>query len=235
MRKATGEESFMLDIMEKSYCFKAMDLFRGLTAEEIASIDHMTRIVTRKKGELLYSPDETKEVMFFLKKGVVQLYRLSAEGKKLVITTLGPNTFFGEMTLVGQRMYDTFAEVQEDSTLCIMTREDMMRLLLMKPAVALNLLETLGRRFLEMETALEELAFKSVRARLAALLLRMAERRKSNKLLGVGHQDLSERVAALRETVTDALAEFKAAGLVELGWRKVVILDEEGLRRIVEG
>lgn len=225
----------MPDGMEKSYCFKAMDLFRGLTAEEIASIDHMTHVITRKKGELLYLPDETKEVLFFLKKGVVQLYRLSAEGKKLVITTLEPNTFFGEMALVGQRMYDTFAEVQENATLCIMTREDVMHLLLMKPAIALNLLEILGRRFLEMETALEDLAFKSVRARLASLLLRMAEQRESNKLRGVGHQDLAERVAALRETVTTILAEFKAEGLVELNWRKILILNEEGLHRIADG
>ena len=55
------------------------------------------------------------------------------------------------------------------------------------------------------------------------------------KLSGVRHQDLAERVAALRETVTGALAEFRAAGMVELGWRKIVILNEEELRRIAAG
>ncbi len=225
----------MPDRMEKHYCFKAMDLFQGLTAEEIASLDSTMRLITRKKGEILYLPDEVKEVLFFLKEGTVQLYRLSPEGKKLVITTLGPNTFFGEMALVGQRMYHTFAEVQEDSTLCLMAREDVVRLLLTKPVIALNLLDILGRRLLEVETALEDLAFKNVRARLASLLLRMAELRKDNKLPGVSHQDLADRVSALRETVTDVLAEFKAAGLVELGWRKIAILNEEELRRIAEG
>ena len=139
------------------------------------------------------------------------------------------------MSLVGQRMYDTFAEIAEDSILCIMTREDVMRLLLMKPAIAMNLVEILGRRLLETETFLEGLAFKNVQARLAIVLLRMTELRKDNQIRGVGHQDLAERVGALRETVTDALAEFKAASLVELGWRKIVILNEEGLRRIAEG
>jgi CRP-like cAMP-binding protein len=225
----------MSDKGEKPYCIHALDLFRGLTAQEIASIDDLMRLVTRQKGQLLYSQEETKEVLFFLKEGVVHLYRLSAEGKKLVITTLGPNTLFGEMTLVGQRMYDTFAEVEENATLCIMTREDLVRLLLAKPAIALNLLEIVGRRILEMETALEDLAFKSVRARLASLLLRMAEQQKDSKIRGVRHQDLAERVAALRETVTDTLAEFKAAGMVELGWRKIVILNQERLRNIAEG
>lgn len=225
----------MLDKTEKIYYLKAMDLFRGLTAEEIALIEDMTRFITCQRGQILYSPEEIKEVLFFLKKGEVQLYRLSPNGKKLVMATLGPNTFFGEMALVGRRMYDTFAEADENSTLCIMTREDMVHLLSIKPVIALNLLEILGGRFLEMETAFEDLAFKNVRGRLASLLLRMTEQRKGNGVLRVRHQDLAERAAVLRETVTETLAEFKAAKLVELGWRKIVILDEEGLRRIAVG
>ncbi len=225
----------MPNIMEKLCYLEAMDLFRGLTAAEVASLDSVMHHTTYKRGQLLYLPEEKREVLFLLKGGSVQLYRLSPEGKKLVIATLKPNTFFGEMSLVGQRMYDTFAEAKEDSTLCIMTRADVVRLLLMKPAIALNLLETLGKRFLEMETTLEDLAFKNVRARLASLLLRMAELRKDNKLPGVSHQDLADRMSALRETVTDVLAEFRTAGLVKLGWRKIVILNEEELRRIAEG
>lgn len=224
----------MPDEMERFCYLEAMELFRGLTTEEIAALDNTMSLITRKKGQILYSPGETKEVLFFLKKGAVHLYHLSAEGKKLVIATLGPNTFFGEMSLVGQRMYDTFAEITEDSILCIMTREEVMRLLSMKPAIAMNLVEILGRRLLETETVLEGLAFKNVRARLAIVLLRMTELRKDSQIRGVGHQDLAERVGALRETVTDTLAEFKTASLVELGWRKIVILNEEGLRRIAE-
>ncbi|UCD53881.1 MAG: Crp/Fnr family transcriptional regulator [Dehalococcoidia bacterium] len=225
----------MPNIEEEPYCLKGVDLFRGLTTEEIASAERMTHVITRKKGEILYSPDEKKEVLFFLKEGKIQLYRLSAEGKKLVVATLGPNTFFGEMALVGQKMYDTFAEVLEDATLCIMTRKDVAHLLLAKPAIALNLVETLGRRLLEMESTLDDLAFKNVPARLASTLLSMAEERNSNEILGVSHQDLAERLATVRETVTSTLDKFKTEGLVELGWRKIVILNKERLSHIAKG
>jgi len=192
----------MRDKIDKLCYLKAMDLFRGLTDEDIASLDNIMRSVNYTKGQILYSPGETREVLFFLKKGSVQLYHLSPDGKKLVITVLGPNSFFGEMSLVGQRMYDTFAEVEEDSVLCVMTREDTMRLLSMKPAIAINLVEILGKRLLETETILE---------------------------------DLAERMGVLRETVTNTLAEFKADRLVELGWRKIVILNKAELRRIADG
>lgn len=221
--------------IEKRYCVEGVELLRGLTAEEMDSVERMMGVVTRKKGELLYSPADTKEVLFFLKKGAVQLYRLSPQGKKLVITTLGPNMFFGEMALVGQRMYDTFAKVVEDSILCIITREDLLRLLSEKPQIAMNLVEILGQRVLEVQSLLEDMAFKKVRTRLASLLLRIAEQRKDNQIQGVGHQDLADRLGVLRETVTETLAEFKAVGLVRLGWRKIVIANEAGLRRITDG
>ena len=63
----------------------------------------------------------------------------------------------------------------------------------------------------------------------------MAEQRKDKNILRVRHQDLAERVAALRETVTEILGEFKTERLVELGWRKIIILNESGLRRIAAG
>ena len=49
-----------------------------------------------RKGKLFYIPGDTGEVLFLLKKGRVQLYRLSPEGKKLVVATLGPG-FVGPM------------------------------------------------------------------------------------------------------------------------------------------
>jgi len=223
------------DKIEKPCPLTATELFQGLNDQEIASIEKMTRLVSYKRGHLLYSPEEGKEVLFFLKEGSIQLYRLSPEGKKLIIATLGPNTFFGEMSLFGQGMYDTFAEVEQDSQVCVMYSEDVTRLLSTKPAVALNLLDILAKRLLETETTLEDLAFKNVRARLASLLLRMAEERKDNKIKGVTHQDLAERVAALRETVTEILGEFKTEGLVELGRREIVILDNKGLQRTANG
>ena len=45
-------------------------------------------------------------MLYILKEGRVQLYRLSAEGRKLVLTTLEPGTVFGEMSMIGQGMYD---------------------------------------------------------------------------------------------------------------------------------
>lgn len=218
----------------KLYYLKAVDLFQDLSSEDMAWLDKVTSMVNFEKGKIVYSPEEPGEVLFLLKKGKVQIYRLSPEGKKMVIATIDAGTFFGEMSLVGQAMYGAFAEVAEDALICVMTRKHLVKLLAEKPGVALRLLDVMGQRLLEAQTSLESLAFKSVKARLASLLLNLARQRGGNTFEGVSHQDLADRAATLRETATQVLDEFKAEGLVELGRLRIAILNPDGLKKIAE-
>ncbi|MEE9203208.1 MAG: Crp/Fnr family transcriptional regulator, partial [Dehalococcoidia bacterium] len=160
---------------QKVTYLSAMEVFRDLSPEEMAWIDQVTTSFTCPRGRILYTPGQTGEVLFLLKKGQVSIYRLSLEGKKMVLATLSANTLFGEMALVGQGMYDAFAEASEESELCTMSRGDLERLILTKPAVGLRLLEAMSQRLLEAETTLEDMAFKRAPGRLASLLLRVAQ------------------------------------------------------------
>lgn len=212
-----------------------VDIFRDLTEAEIEEIDRATTITTCRRGKILYMPEDRSEVLFLLKQGRVQLYRISPDGKKLVIATVGPGAVFGEMALIGQGMHNTFAEAVEECELCVMSRDDVEHLLLTKPKVALRIFEVLGRRLKEAETRLEEIAFKSIPARLASLLLQLADEASSETIVGHTHQDLGERIGTYRETTTQTLNTFKAGGLIDIGRKRITILDREGLRRIAAG
>ena len=71
-------------------------------------------------------------------------------------------------------MHECFAEATEDSVICTLTRGDVQRLIVAYPRFAMRLIETIGRRTLEAERQLEELAFKTVVPRVAAFLRREA-------------------------------------------------------------
>jgi CRP/FNR family cyclic AMP-dependent transcriptional regulator len=211
-----------------------VDIFQDLTEAEIEEIDRATTMTSCRRGKIFYMPEDTSEVLFLLKEGQVQLYRISPDGKKLVIATIGPGAVFGEMALIGQGMHNTFAEATEDCVLCVMSREDVERLLVTKPKVALRIFEALGDRLKETEARLEELAFKGIPARLASLLLQLAEERGSDTITGMTHQDLGEQIGTYRETTTQTLNAFKADGLIEIGRKRIRILDREGLQRIAD-
>ena len=211
-----------------------VDIFQDLSEDEIQEIDRASTMSTYRKGKIFYMPEDRSEVLFLVKQGRIQLYRISPDGKKLVIGTIGPGAVFGEMSLIGQGMHNSFAEAVEECVLCVMSRDDVERLLMSKPRVALRIFEVLGRRLKEAEARSEEIAFKGIPARLASLLLQLADGQGGDIITGLTHQDLGEQIGTYRETTTQTLNIFKADGLIETGRKRISILDREGLRRLAE-
>jgi CRP-like cAMP-binding protein len=211
-----------------------VDLFRDLSERDMAELDRITTGTSVPRGRVFYQPEDVSEVLFLLREGRVQLYRISPEGKKLVIATLGPGTLFGEMALLGQQMHNAFAEALDDCQILVMSRADLERLILNRPALGLRMLETTGNRLRDAEKRLEDMAFKGIPARLASLLLRLAGDRGSDEIVGLTHQDLAETIGTYRETATQVLNDMKADGLIEIGRKRIRILDAERLRRVAQ-
>ncbi len=95
---------------EKRALLAANELFRDLGDDTLAEVDAMTNLTTCPAGRVLYEPQGGDEVLFLLKKGHVQLYRLNTEGKKLTVGDVKPGSFFGEISVLGQGMSGSFAE-----------------------------------------------------------------------------------------------------------------------------
>lgn len=213
----------------------SIQIFRDLSPAELMEMDRQITMSSCAAGKIFFMPQDTGEALFLIKKGSVQLYRLAPNGKKLVVATLGPGAIFGEMSLVGQGMHNTFAEAVDDCLLCVMGRADVERLLREKPDVAFRFLETMSTRVSQLEARLEDIAFKSIPARLAGLLLQLAaDQNGRGDIRGYTHQDLSEMLGTYRETVTQTLNEFKADGLIDIGRKRITLLDAAALEALAE-
>jgi CRP/FNR family transcriptional regulator, cyclic AMP receptor protein len=208
----------------------SIQVFRDLSPNELAEMDRQITMSTCKAGKIFYMPNDSGEVLFLLKRGRVQLYRIAPNGKKLIVATLGSGAIFGEMSLVGQGMHNTFAEAVDECVLCVMSRSDVERLMREKPDVAFRFVQALGSRLTELETRLEDIAFKSIPSRLAGLLLSLEEQQGSLGLVkGYTHQDFSEMLGTYRETITQTLNDFKSDGLIDIGRKKVQLIEPERL------
>jgi CRP/FNR family transcriptional regulator, cyclic AMP receptor protein len=138
------------------------------------------------------------------------------------------------MALLGAKMHNTFAEAAEDCLICVMSRNDLERLILSKPQVALRILEITGRRLRDAEERLENMAFKGIPARLASMLLRLSEEQGSHEITGFTHQDLAESVGTYRETATQVLNDLKAEGYIDIGRKRITILNIDALTAVAE-
>jgi len=76
---------------------KGTELFRDFTRAQLEPFHQTIRMETCRAGHVFYRPGETGEVMFLLKEGGAQLYRLAADGRKFVFADVPPSSIFGEM------------------------------------------------------------------------------------------------------------------------------------------
>lgn len=230
-RSPRGKQSAIVsptDIERKPDYLREMDIFAPLTPNEQTWLMQNTTMVTCEPGRVFYGPDDVGEVVFILKRGKVNLYRLTADGRKLVTATLSAHTIFGEMGLIGQRMYGCYAEAAEDCLLCVLSRSDFQSLIRRNAEVGLLMLAEVERRYQEREAELEAFAFRGLPVRLAALLLREADA--SGTISGLSHQDLAERLGTYRETVSQLLGRFRDEGLLSIEPKRIRLIDLDGVR-----
>ena len=211
----------------KVHFLSETDLFRDLNQPQLEELERSTTMSSCKRGRVFYTPGETGEVLFILKRGRVNVYRMTAEGKRLITATLEAGSIFGEMSLIGQGMFDSYAEAADDCMLCVMSRVDVERLLRQNPSVSVRLLELMARRLNDAEDRLADVAYKSVPARIATALLRLSG--EGSQPVRLSQQDIADMVGTYRETATRILNEMRGDGLVELKRMQIEIRNRDGL------
>ena len=109
-----------------------------------------------------------------MKTGRVRVFRVAEDGKALTLAILEPGSVFGEMLLIGQRMYDSYAEAMEDSLICQLSAHDVERYLMTDPRIAIRVARILGSRVAELEDRLTDLALRPLHARVASTLVNLS-------------------------------------------------------------
>lgn len=179
------------------------------------------------------APPANAEALYCVKKGRIQISRVDIDGAKQVVATLEPGALFGKMAPLGQHMNQLSAEALDDSVVIVINRANLERLFKTYPDVGLHIMELLGKRLIEAEARLEDIAFKSIPSRLASLLLRLMPNGK-NLVIGYTHQELADMIGTYRETTTQTLNNFKEQGMVQIGRKRIEVRNRSALEHLAE-
>lgn len=189
------------------------------------------------KGTGIYTPAQSADDLLLLADGSVGLHIVAPEGRTLMLRVVEPGQIFGHVAMADPGTYDTYAEAETPVRLYRVSRDDLSRSIATEPEVALELLDDLSQHRLGVSRLLDEVAFKSVPARLATLLLDMARNHgvQSAQLPRRSHRQLAEMVNAYRETVTKVINQFRAAHLLEIDGSTIRLLNQRGLEELAQG
>jgi CRP/FNR family cyclic AMP-dependent transcriptional regulator len=195
------------------------------------------RGITRRfvKGGIIYAPDEPATELFVIKEGRVALNLLSPEGRTLTVRVVKSGEVFGHASLLSDGTFDTFAEALRPTCVAVIRRPMLEELMVERPALALGLMDDLGRHSQALSRRLGNVAFKSVPGRLASVLLELAQPSERETTTGRWtHQELADMINAYRETVTKVLNQFRTAKLIEMDRQGVRLLNVAGLQELAQ-
>ena len=216
----------------KAEYLSLIDIFRELPTEEITRLAVDLPMRTYSPGAVIYAPGEHSDVLFLLKRCTVNIVQQVPDGKRLITRVLQPYTFFGEMGLVAEQFPEwASAQAVDDVLVCLIERGVIERLVLSYPYVGLRLLERIAARLVEAEAALASFAYAPITARLARVLVRLAEK-DSDRVVHASHDQLAALVGTYRETITTALHHLQRFGVIELSRRSIHVLDMSGLEQL---
>ena len=222
---------------EKIRLLSMVDVLEPLSREELEEFSRRVPDTHVEQGEIFYTPGDRSEALFMLKRGRVRLYKLAPDGWEFTLAVVEAGTMFGEMALTAQRLREAYAEAMEPSDICVLKREDLERIVRGNPDVGLRMIRVLSERLRVCETRLEDIGLKEVPARLANLVLQLAE--SEGVMTSDGpkipthytHRQLATMIGSSRETVTRAFTKLQESGAVELRRRRIYVKDIEVLER----
>lgn len=204
---------------------------RGLSSLSDLSSDSRVKVFDKKAS--IYGVDDTPRYLYVLNKGKVRLFQSNSEGKEMTSTLLGEGEYFGyEAILRGTNYFDS-AEAMEQSELVLIPKDDFMKLILRNREVAGAFIQMMSNNLEEKEKQLLNLAYKTVRKRVADALVSLHDKYSSGEgpfEMAISREDLASIVGTSTESAIRMLSEFKSSGLIEIHGSMIKVLKPEVLR-----
>lgn len=219
--------------MDKYGYLKQISVFSGLPEEYLEKIHQISLLRKYGKGRILFMEGEPGEAFFYVKSGLVKISKLSGDGREHILHILNEGHIFAEVTLFSKTEYPATAEVLEDAEIGIIKNEDLEKLIMENPGLALQLIKYLNKRLVEAHMKIRNLALYDTYGRTAQALLKLAEdygKRSSKGIeldLNISRQELANIVGTTRETVIRALMAFKKEHSIDIDKNTITIIDPD--------
>jgi CRP-like cAMP-binding protein/CheY-like chemotaxis protein len=204
--------------------------------EDLKKLSADRRIKNYKKKETVFSEGSDPVYLYFLSKGKIKLCRSHEYGKELITTLYKEGDFFGYDSLLEGGPYTETAEAMEDCEICLIPKEDFLALMYNNISVMKTFVKMLSDNIKEKEKQLVNLAYSTVRKRVAEALIKLQERfEKADEKkfsISISREDLANIVGTATESLIRTLSDFKEEKLIEIKGSNITIVTADKLRKL---
>jgi CRP/FNR family transcriptional regulator, polysaccharide utilization system transcription regulator len=211
-------------------------LFRHLTKDEVEKINYEKDFRHYRRGDVLYQEGNRINGFYCINGGVIKVFKTGLDGKEQIIRFAKRGDIIAYRSVISNEPACTTAEVIEDARVCFIPAEVLFLFVKTNPAFSFELMKLTCHELEEANSYITDIAQKTVRERLAEVLLHLIEEfglDENNYLkISLTREELSNIVGTATESVIRLLSEFKGDKLIELHGRKIKVLNAKGLEKI---
>ena len=193
---------------------------------ETLAINRETRKYNKK--DIVYQAGQFPKWMFFVISGQVKASKINEFGKEFITNIYKEGDFFGFLPMLYDGVYDDNCTTLEASELRMIPSEEFRKLLFNNRDVAAIFIKMLASKVDQNETQLLDLAYSSVRKRVANSLIVLHE--KNGPVISMLREDVAALTGTAKETLIRTLSDFKAEKIIEIEGSNIMIKDLQLLK-----
>lgn len=205
-----------------------IDEVRGLKTLKGLSQDKKSRLL--KKKDLLFEEGDHPRFLYFVNSGKLKLFKTNEEGKEYILQIIGKGEFIGQVDILKKQNHQSSASALEETSVSLIPKEDFNTLINQDRDVSAQVIKMIANDVAEKEEQLLNLAYNSVRKRVADALLLLNQ--EEGQVIHILRDDLARIVGTAKESVIRMLTDFKEDGYISIKNSLITILDPEGLKNI---
>lgn len=212
---------------------KEVPIFASLSDDELEEILYDLEHLCFKKGDIIFPQEHKLSKLVIISNGTIKISKVTHEGKEQIIHVLSVGDFFGELSLFSDDYYTSFfATAVSDVQICVVSKENMDKVLAKNHKITLKLLNEVSKKLMETENLATCLATNDVDHRIICTIIEFAEKYGTYKdeiievTLPLNREGMANYCGVTRETISRKLSKFEQEGLFELkGVKKLIIKD----------
>ncbi|MBP7504811.1 MAG: Crp/Fnr family transcriptional regulator [Prolixibacteraceae bacterium] len=211
-------------------------LFKKLTDEELNRLNFEKSCSSYRKGTIVYREGSRLTGFYCVTRGIIKIFKTGIDGKEQIIRFAKRGEIIAYRSLLSQELACTTAKVIEEAVLCHVPYQTLLYLIQNNWQFAHHMLQIVCRELREANDYITDIAQKSVRERLAEVLLLLKENfeldHQNTLQISLTREELANMVGTATESVIRLLSEFRQDNLIELQGRKIKFLNISGLRKV---
>jgi CRP-like cAMP-binding protein len=201
--------------------------------KEFQKLSERRHVRHARKKEFLFMEGQNLNDVYFINEGRVKTYKSSSDGKELITGFHGKGDFLGYGSLLEEQPSNETAIVMEDAEVAIIPKQDFLTLIYSSRDVARKFIKLLSNNLADVENRLLNIAYQSVRQRVAGTVLRLSNGSgTANDTISLSRKDIANIVGTATESLNRTLADFRDEGLLSLDHNGIKILNKPKLEKL---